>query len=328
MHKYIFVFITGFILSASLMLALRSISIKYKILNFKGVSLFGGLGLALSMLISLVLASFVFNLCFLKEFILIKVGFIMLAFGILDDMKEMSVINKVFIQSLCAALLIALGIKTDIIYIGLIGNIVVTYLWIIGITNAFNLLDIMDGLASGVALIVSGAFLVIAILNSNLNMGIFIVALCAAILGFIIFNLSARKLYLGNSGSNFLGLLISAIALTLHFAPLERKLALFTPIIILWLPIIDTLLLIILRVKKGMVPYIKSDDHVALKIFALGFSHKKTIVFMFFLCFSFALAGLILSRVNDLIAIGIIFLVLLSTAILFYKLLKIDNEIK
>jgi len=328
MFKYLIVFIAGFLFSALFMVILRAVSIKYKILYLKGVSLLGGLGLALSMLIALLLGKVIFNLYFSKEFILMGSAFIILAFGIIDDLKEMSVVNKILVQSLCAILLIASGIRTDIVYIGFIGNIIVTYLWILGITNAFNLLDIMDGLSSGVALIVSSAFLVISFLNHNLNMQIIIVSLCAAIIGFMLFNLSSKKLYLGNSGSHFLGLLIASVALTLHFAPLEKKFALLSPIIILWLPIIDTILLMVFRIKKGRVPFVKSNDHIAFKISLLGYSHNKTIILMFSLCFGFALSGVILSRVSNLIAIGILSAVFLCTLVLFHRLITVDNEIK
>ena len=136
MFNYLSVFIVGFMLSVLFMLIFRLISIKYKILNLRGVSLFGGLGLALSMLASTILGKAIFGLHFVNEFIVINVAFIILIFGIFDDIREMSVLNKLLVQSLCAVLLISFGIRTDIVYIGALGNIIVTYLWIIGITNA------------------------------------------------------------------------------------------------------------------------------------------------------------------------------------------------
>ena len=123
-------------------------------------------------------------------------------------------------------------------------------------------------------------------------------------------------------------MLIGVIAITLRFAPQEIKFALLTPIIILWLPLIDTILLMIFRIKKGKSPFVKSNDHISLRMSAFGFSHKKTIIFMFLLCFGFALAGIILTQVSNLAAVGILLTVFLCTVALFYKLVKVDYESK
>ncbi|GAH05852.1 unnamed protein product, partial [marine sediment metagenome] len=115
-----------------------------------------------------------------------------------------------------------------------------TFLWIIGITNAFNHLDILDGLAGGIAVISSAAFFLIALSNANLGVAIPALVLVAVTLSFLRYNLSAAKVYMGNSGSHFLGFTLAAIALGISYAPLERKIALLSPLLILGFPIFDT----------------------------------------------------------------------------------------
>ena len=306
------------------MVMLRKASLKYRILSLNNVSLVGGLGIGIAFILSSFLAVYVFSIATIQIFALIGVSLVILVSGVVDDFRELSVLQKFLVQLLCAGLLIAFGIRTHIVYIGFWANAVITLIWILVITNAFNLLDIVDGLASGIALIVSSAFIVISFLNPDLNIQILSLALFAANLGFLFFNLPPAKIYLGNSGSHFLGFLIASIALTSRYASLENGFALLSPIVILWLPIVDTLLLIAFRVIKRKTPFRKSNDHIAFRISSLGFSRVKTLIIMFLLCFIFAGAGTVLTRVNNLCAAAIITAMVLFSVILFWKLIKID----
>ncbi|MDD5618488.1 MAG: hypothetical protein PHG69_05275, partial [Candidatus Omnitrophica bacterium] len=146
---------------------------------------------------------------------------------------------------------------------------------------------------------------------------------CAVTSGFLVFNLPPARVYLGNSGSHFLGFMICAIALILHYASKNNAFALLSPIIILWLPITDTLLLIIFRVMKKRMPFKKSNDHIAFRI-RFSSSPIRTIMVMFLLCFIFSFAGVILTKVSNLWAVGILMVMFLFSVILFWKLIKID----
>jgi len=324
MFKYFIVF-TAALISATLFISFFArISWKFDILKTKGIPLVGGLGIGLAFVFSSVLSIFMFDLPVNKVLAVLSVGLFMLFFGIIDDLKESSVMQKLLAQSFCAILLIFSGIKTDIIYLGFWGNVLVTFFWIVGMTNVFNLLDIMDGLAAGVVLIVSGAFLLIGFLTPDLNVQVFSLILCAVSAGFLIFNFPPARVYLGNSGSHFFGLLIASVALITHYASTDNFFALLSPVMILGLPIMDTVLLIIFRVIKGKVPFKKSRDHVALKMGAMGFSPLLTILVMYLLCFIFAACGVILVKVNNLLAGIIVISVFLFSFAIFMKLVKIE----
>jgi len=324
MLKYFIIFtaalITGILFTSILVKASR----KYKILKPKGIPLVGGLGIGLAFIFSSGLGIFTFDLSVAKILTVASVSLLMLFFGVIDDLKELSVMQKFLVQSFCAILLISFGIKTNIMYFDFWGNFLVTFLWIIGMTNAFNLLDIMDGLAAGTTLIVSSAFLLIGFLSSDLNVQVLSLILCALSAGFLIFNLPPAKVYLGNSGSHFLGLLIAAVALITHYASAENVFALLSPVMILGLPIVDTILLIIFRAIKKKAPFRKSRDHLALKISALGLGPLVTIFLMYLLCFIFAACGVILARVNSLFAVVIISSVFLVSIGIFIKLVKVE----
>jgi len=326
MLKYLIVFSGALISSMLCIFLLARVSLKYKILYARGIPLVGGLGIGAAFVFSSCLGVYVFGIAGTKIITILGVSLLMLVFGIVDDLKELSILQKILAQSLCAALLISLGIKTDIMYLGFWGNAVVTFFWILGITNAFNLLDIMDGLAAGAALIVSSALLAIAFLHPDLNMQLLSLILCAVTFGFLVFNLPPADVYLGNSGSHFLGFMICSLALVLRYATKDNPFALLSPIIILWLPITDTLLLIIFRIMKKKVPFKKSNDHIAFRIRLSSASPIKTILVMFLLCFIFSLAGVILTKVNNFWATGIIVAIFLFSIILFWKLIKIDTH--
>ncbi len=326
MLKYWVVFIAALISSVVFTFSMVRVSLKYNILKTKNIPLVGGLGVGLAFVFSLSLGFLMFDLSFIKISVIAGVCLLTLFFGVIDDLRELSVVQKVMVQSFCALLLILFGIRTDIMYIGFWGNFLISFFWILGMTNAFNLLDIMDGLAAGIALIVSGAFLLIGFLSGNLNVQVLSLILSAGSAGFLIFNLPPAKVYLGNSGSHFLGLLISSVALITHYASKENVFGLLSPIMILGLPIVDTILLVIFRIIKRRPPFKKSRDHLALKIGVLGFSPAKTILIMYSLCSIFASCGVILTRVNNLFAVVIIIAVFLFSISIFWRLVKIETN--
>jgi len=326
MLKYLIIF-SGALISCILGISFfRRIALKYKILQSRGIPMVGGLGIGLAFVFSSGLGGYLFGIWGTKIFIVLGVSLLMLFFGLADDLKEQSILQKFIVQSICAALLICFGIRTDIMYFGFWGNAVITFFWILGITNAFNLLDIMDGLAAGAALIVSSALLAIAFINPDINMQILSIILCAVTLGCLVFNLPPASIYLGNSGSHFLGFMIGAITLILRYASKENVLALLSPIVILWLPITDTFLLIIFRMMKRKIPFKKSNDHIAFRIRYFASSPIKTILVMFLLCSFFSFAGVILTKVNNFWATGIVITMFLFNFILFWKLIKIDTH--
>jgi len=325
MLRYLIIFSGALISSMLCIFLLAKTSLKHKILQARNIPLAGGLGIGIAFVFSACLGAYVFGIAGSKMFIVLGISLLMLFFGIIDDLKELSILQKFLAQSFCAALLISCGVMTDIMYLGFWGNAAVTFFWILGITNAYNLLDIMDGLAAGTALIVSSALLVIAFFTRDLNMQILSLILCAVTCGFLVFNLPPARVYLGNSGSHFLGFMICAIALILHYASRNNAFALLSPVIILWLPITDTLLLIIFRIMKKRMPFKKSNDHIAFRI-RFSSSPIRTILVMFLLCFIFSFAGVILTKVTNFWAIVILMAMFLFSVILFWKLIKIDTH--
>jgi len=255
---------------------------------------------------------------------IIIAALIMLIFGIIDDWRELSIKAKFSVQIIATILLVLFGIRTQIVYIGALPNMIITFFWVLGITNAFNHLDVMDGLAASTAVIISLAFFIISLLGSNINIAILSLVLLSASIGFLIFNLPPAKIYMGNAGSHFLGFVLAAIAISISYASLERKTALLSPILILGLPLFDTAFLILTRLKNNISPFRKSNDHLALKLLSIGYSKKKTLSALVILCLLFCFCGILVSQARNIFGLIIITLVILFSLTVLLRMHKVS----
>jgi UDP-GlcNAc:undecaprenyl-phosphate GlcNAc-1-phosphate transferase len=326
MFEYFLIFTAALVSGAVLNYFFAAFCRKHGFLTVKGIPLAGGLGSGMAFIFSSALSIFILGLPLAKILPVIIAATLILLFGVVDDIREMTVGQKLLSQSFCAALLIISGIRTEIIYLGFWGNALISYFWIVGITNVFNLLDIMDGLAPGTFLIVSAAFLLVGSLIPDPNVLALSLILCAISFGFLLFNFPPARVYLGNSGSHFFGLLIASLALITHYASEENVFALLSPVMILGFPIMDTALLVIFRVIKKRPVFKKSRDHVALRIGELGFSPRLTITVMYILCFILAVCGILLAVAGSLWSGFIVIAVFLFSIAIFMRLVKVETH--
>lgn len=252
---------------------------------------------------------------------------IIILLGLVDDFVELSPLAKFFGQTLSVAALIIFGIITKIVAIGSLGNILVTFFWMLAIINALNLLDIMDGLCCGITIIAAGAFLAVSFLSQNILAAVFCSCLIGASLGFLKYNLPPAKIYLGDTGSMFCGFILAAIAITIDYAPLKREIALITPILVLGLPIFDTLFVILMRFLHGRPVIRKSKDHFALRLLASGLSKQRTLLLMYLFGLFFAGSALLISRVSNRCGMVILIGIVLICGIALRKIgtIKIDE---
>ncbi len=323
---YFFLILNGFLPGLVFIYILNKFSRRYNLLMPKGIPLVGGIGMGLSF-IFVALAVLLINKGLLKEIIgIIASSSVMLAFGVFDDWRELSIGSKFLMQIIATSILVLFGVRTQIVYIGNILNIAITFIWVLGITNAFNHLDILDGLASGVAIIISAAFLAISILNADIRSATLCLILIGAVLSFFLYNRPPAKIYMGNAGSHWLGFILAAIALIISYAPLERKVALLSPLLILGLPIFDTTFLVLIRLINKSIPFKKSNDHLVLRFSALGYSKKGVLLVMFSLCLFFCLCGIAASRVPNHLGAGIVVFAALVSLIIGIKMSKTDDR--
>jgi UDP-GlcNAc:undecaprenyl-phosphate/decaprenyl-phosphate GlcNAc-1-phosphate transferase len=270
----------SFFLTFFLILVFRAVSTKNNILLCKGVPLIGGIAFGIAFALAAFAGLFMQHCLSQESLAIIIASTVMLGFGIMDDIFEFSVISKFAVQLIAAFFLVLCGVKTQIVYLGFAANVVVTIFWVLAVTNAVNHLDIMDGLAGCVSFFMGAAFLVIALLHHDADTAVVCAALIGSVAGFLAFNLPPARGYMGNAGSHFLGFLFASIALTLHYATLENKIALLSPLLIIGMPIFDTAFLIVMRLQKSRSIFRKSNDHLAFRFLKNGYSKKKTLFLM------------------------------------------------
>lgn len=207
-------------------------------------------------------------------------GALVFLLGLTDDVKHLGLHyrTKFLFQALAALLLIIFGIHIKFVQPSWLG-FALTFIWVVGITNALNLIDIMDGLASGLVFVSALAFLFISLPTEAIYVNFASAALAGATLGFIPYNLSEKtKIFMGDGGSLFVGFVAGALALgTSYEAP--TNLSLFSPLLILGIPIFDTIAVFIFRIRKGKSPFLGSKDHYPLRLEKLGWTRPWILVF-------------------------------------------------
>ena len=304
--NYLLIVFSAFLLNFLFLLILKKIAFKYNFFISKGTPHIGGIAVGLSFVL-IGLLSLSIDGSRTKETLGILIASVtMLIFGIIDDHRELSVFWKFFVQIISISLLIILGVKTQIVNIGNAANIIITTIWVLGITNAFNHLDIMDGLAGGVAYIASLAFLILSILNGHNSLIVLALAITGSIFSFMLYNFPPAKIYMGNSGSHLLGFVLASIALAISYASTERKIALLSPILILGLPIFDTAFLILMRLMKRKSIFKKSEDHLAMRFFKKGYSKNKTLIVILSLASMYSLFGILIALVPNFLGLVIV----------------------
>lgn len=226
-----------------------------------------------------------------------------------DDVKGLSAVVKLIVQISAASVVVLSGIRIDISNLGIFNgfsdsvnflhtvSIIITIAWIVGITNAINLIDGLDGLSSGISIISCVSMLIIFTLNSSPLVSIILItALIGALAGFLPYNLNPAKTFIGDTGSNFLGFSLAVISI-LGVAKTYTALVIVAPIIVLGLPIFDTVFAIIRRVikNKSLKAIMKPDaGHLHHKLLKHGFSQKESVLILYCVSASLGMFAIIL----------------------------------
>lgn len=204
-------------------------------------------------------------------------GTAMLLVGLIDDVITVRPYTKLLWQIIVAVLVVSLGIRIEIIN-NQFFSYSLTIFWFIGITNAINLLDNMDGLAGGIVLISLVAFAVLASVNGNVELAMVSTILLGSVLGFLCFNINPAKIFMGDAGSMFLGHFVAALALLGTWESASNVMAtLLVPVLILSVPIFDTMLVSINRTLSGKKVTDGGRDHSSHRLVALGLSERSAV---------------------------------------------------
>jgi UDP-GlcNAc:undecaprenyl-phosphate GlcNAc-1-phosphate transferase len=250
-------------------------------------------------------------------------GTIIILVGIIDDKYTLTAKYKLTGQIAAALIVIAAGIKIDYINIPFYGNFdfgifsyIITILWIVGITNAINLIDGLDGLASGVSTIAMSAILLMAIFDGQVLVITLSVILIGSTLGFLFFNFYPAKIFMGDTGALFLGYAISIISILGLFKSVTIF-SLIIPIIILAVPIFDTLFAIIRRILNKQKISAPDKSHLHHCLLSMGFNHRNTVLIIYLISIFFGISAIIFSASTlwgSFFILGLLILIIQLTA--------------
>lgn len=204
---------------------------------------------------------------------------IIFLFGVWDDAKGLSAGWKLVGQILATLVLVWAGIYIQMFRVTFL-NITVTFLWIVGVTNAFNLVDSMDGLVVGLAAIASTFFLFVTIDAAQLHLAYLSAILLGSCIGMFYFNTTPAYTFLGDSGAQFLGFMLATLAMAYTPPGLPQPSSWFVPILLLSIPIFDTTLVVISRIRRKTPIYKAGQDHVYHRLAQWGMSPAQAVTSM------------------------------------------------
>lgn len=246
--------------------------------------------------------------------------------GLYDDFRGLKAFQKLAVELAIATILFYIGFKIELVTLPFMEESInvgifsypLTILWVIGISNAINLIDGLDGLAGGVIAIASITIIIICVLNKFIFPAIMISALLGGIAGFLPYNVYPSKILMGDAGSLFAGTILATLSLrTAHKAPLG--IALMIPIIFLAIPVMDTVLSFFRRLISGKNPLKGDDDHIHHRLMKKGFSEKKSANILLVLTGIFSILSIIVSYFRGTLRfIGLFASLLLGFLLMFY----------
>ncbi len=298
----------------------------------KPIPLIGGLAIFYGFVVSVI--------CFAtidRETLGILIGsLIIVTVGVIDDMSDMKAIVKLLCQIVAAALVVYAGVRIEHFanpFYGWFGpqylvmnywvSVAVTIIWIVGVCNAVNLIDGLDGLAVGISSIASMSLVALTLLSNNLNVAILTAAVAGAGFGFLPYNFNPAKIFMGDTGALFLGFILACISVE-GFLKLSAIISFAVPILILGLPIFDTIFAIFRRLLTGRSPMSPDRGHLHHRLLDMGFSQRQTVAILYTMTGALCLTAVVISiqgYLRGLLLILAIFAIILCS-------LKFMGELK
>lgn len=266
----------------------------------------GGVALFLSCLCALSLLPFVDNLltdtlsALKSEFLMLAIpATLVLLVGIYDDLRGTNAIVKFAALGLIASLFYAMGGRIDALSIPFVGPVqlpvllsfVITIVWLVGITNAFNLIDGMDGLAAGAALFSSLVILGVSVSHERTFMIVVSLVLCGALAGFLRYNFNPASIFLGDSGALFIGFVLAALSV-LGTQKATTAVAVVVPILAFGFPVVDTTMTMARRMVSRKPVFQGDDEHIHHMLLARGWSQRRAALVLYGVCAVFGLVAL------------------------------------
>jgi UDP-GlcNAc:undecaprenyl-phosphate GlcNAc-1-phosphate transferase len=327
--KYIIIFLSSLILSLILTPIVKKVTTRLGIVNMpkdtrwkhEPVALLGGIAI----FVSFVLATLMIADLKKEIFIILAGGGAMFALGFLDDIYGTNPKIKFAFQIIIAFAVAYLGVVSKFTpYFWL--EVSLTVVWIVGLSNAINFLDNMDGLSSGIVIISASSIMGLSLLKGRTDVALICLALVGACLGFLRYNFNPAKIFMGDCGSLFLGYMLAMLAVIGGWQHNSSAISTFlSPVLVLGVAIFDTTLVTILRLVHGKMPWQGGKDHSSHRLVSiLGGNEKRAVLVLYGIGILAGGLGLIVVELSSLLAIIITLAFSVGMAILGVRLSKVE----
>lgn len=253
-------------------------------------------------------------------------GTLILLLGLLDDLGNLRPITKLLGQALAVLIVMKAGVAIKIVFLSPWIAYPLSFLWLLGMTNAFNIIDIMDGLSSGVGGIACVFLFIVAVSTGQIGAASMALALMGALLGFLTYNFRPARIYLGDAGSLFIGFTLGALGMVGIYARIN-PVAVLAPVLILGIPIFDTLFVMTVRWMRGQNPLRGSPDHFALRLRKWRLSVAQTVILSYGLSALLGISALIMVFGSYRAALAALLTVSITVILSALLLKKIDMSL-
>lgn len=219
--------------------------------------------------------------------------------GLLDDRHQLSGWAKLAGQFAGFLILLSVGIQVRLPLPDVL-NYALTFLWLAGISNAINFLDNMDGLSAGVSAVAASFMLLLGSLNHQFLVSSLAAALLGACIGFLRYNFKPAQIFMGDAGALFLGFLLAVLGLQLRFPANVNFVTWMVPVFVLGLPIFDTTLVVVSRLRRGVSPNTAGKDHISHRLVDLGFSQREAVLTLYLISGVFGMVAVFITQATIL----------------------------
>jgi len=221
--------------------------------------------------------------------------------GVIDDVRGVGFSYKIkfVVQALAAAILIASGTQLEFLPYPIL-NVIVTLIWVVGITNSFNLLDNMDGLSSGVATIISLILAILTIQQGQYFSALILLTLAGSALGFLRYNFNPSKIFMGDAGSLFLGYTLAALTVSNSYVTTASvsQLPIVVPVLVLGVPMFDTFSVMVIRWREKRPLFVGDNCHFSHRLVKLGMSARQAVTFIYLVTFCVGVSAILIPELN------------------------------
>lgn len=289
------------------------------------IPLLGGVAIYVAVILAVALFGDRF---YITQTIGILVGATLISFlGIWDDRFALRPLPKLAAQAVAASLVVWSGVRIQVFANPLL-DFAVSLIWLLFITNAVNYLDNMDGLCGGISAIAAGYFVLLAVQSGQYLVGALAAALLGATLGFLVYNFNPASIFMGDGGSLFLGFLLAVVGIKLRFPSNVPLVTWMVPVLVLAVPILDTTLVTLSRLRRGISPLTPGKDHISHRLVRVGWTHREAVLALWVVACGMGSAALFVTHADVMEAYTVagVALILASLALVRLEQLYVSTS--